>query len=89
MLCAAASPSLICDEIKRGNLGEIFRELLLLLETDKRGEEYAVPLTYPRPGEAPLFLPPNLYVIGTMNTADRSLSMVDYALRRRFTFINL
>ena len=79
----------VIDEINRGNLSKIFGELLLLLETDKRGDEYAVPLTYPRPGEAPFFLPENLFVIGTMNTADRSLAMVDYALRRRFTFVDL
>ncbi|SNC77624.1 AAA domain (dynein-related subfamily) [Hymenobacter gelipurpurascens] len=79
----------VIDEINRGNLSKIFGELLLLLETDKRGDEYAVPLTYPRPGEAPFYLPKNLYVIGTMNTADRSLAMVDYALRRRFTFVDL
>lgn len=79
----------VIDEINRGNLSKIFGELLLLLETDKRGDEYAVPLTYPRSGEAPFYLPENLYVIGTMNTADRSLAMVDYALRRRFTFLDL
>jgi MoxR-like ATPase len=79
----------VIDEINRGNLSKIFGELLLLLETDKRGDEYAVPLTYPRRGEAPFYLPENLYVIGTMNTADRSLAMVDYALRRRFTFVDL
>lgn len=79
----------LIDEINRGNLSKIFGELLLLLEADKRSPEYALPLTYRRDGEAPFYVPPNLYVIGTMNTADRSLALVDYALRRRFTFVDL
>ena len=79
----------IIDEINRGNLSKIFGELLLLLEADKRDAQYAVPLTYRKKDEAPFYLPPNLYVIGTMNTADRSLALVDYALRRRFTFVDL
>ena len=79
----------IIDEINRGNLSKIFGELLMLLEADKRDALYAMPLTYRKKDEAPFYLPPNLYVIGTMNTADRSLAMVDYALRRRFTFVDL
>ncbi|TGD80815.1 AAA family ATPase [Hymenobacter wooponensis] len=79
----------IIDEINRGNLSKIFGELLMLLEADKRSAQYALPLTYRKEGEAPFYLPPNLYVIGTMNTADRSLALVDYALRRRFTFVDL
>lgn len=79
----------LIDEINRGNLSKIFGELLLLLEADKRSPDYALPLTYRREGEAPFYVPPNLYVIGTMNTADRSLALVDYALRRRFTFVDL
>ena len=79
----------LIDEINRGNLSKIFGELLLLLEADKRSSDYALPLTYRREGEAPFYVPPNLYVIGTMNTADRSLALVDYALRRRFTFVDL
>lgn len=79
----------LIDEINRGNLSKIFGELLLLLEADKRSSTYALPLTYRKPHEAPFFIPPNLYVIGTMNTADRSLALVDYALRRRFTFVDL
>jgi len=79
----------LIDEINRGNLSKIFGELLLLLEADKRSPTYALPLTYRKPHEAPFYIPPNLYVIGTMNTADRSLALVDYALRRRFTFVDL
>jgi len=79
----------IVDEINRGNLAKIFGELLMLLEADKRGPGFSVPLTYSEnPGET-FYLPANLYVIGTMNTADRSLAMVDYALRRRFAFVRL
>lgn len=79
----------IIDEINRGNLSQIFGELLMLLESDKRKAEFAVHLVYRHPEEAPFFIPPNVYVIGLMNTADRSLAMVDYALRRRFAFITL
>ncbi|UOR00228.1 AAA family ATPase (plasmid) [Hymenobacter sp. 5317J-9] len=79
----------LIDEINRGNLSKIFGELLMLLEADKRNATYALPLTYRKPREAPFFVPPNLYIIGTMNTADRSLALVDYALRRRFTFVDL
>jgi 5-methylcytosine-specific restriction protein B len=78
----------IIDEINRGNLSKIFGELMMLIETDKR-EKYKAHLTYSEKDEAPFFVPRNLYLIGTMNTADRSLSIVDYALRRRFRFITL
>ena len=74
----------IIDEINRGNLSKIMGELMLLLENDKRGEEFAMPLTYT--GET-FYVPENVYIIGMMNTADRSLAMIDYALRRRFSFI--
>ena len=78
----------IIDEINRGNLSRIFGELLMLIESDKRGEEYAIPLTYSRSGER-FSVPSNVYILGLMNTADRSLAIVDYALRRRFAFETL
>ncbi|MCY3626431.1 MAG: AAA family ATPase [Gammaproteobacteria bacterium] len=75
----------IIDEINRGNLSRIFGELLMLIEADKRSIEYAVALTSGDP-DATFYVPENLYILGLMNTADRSLAMVDYALRRRFAF---
>ncbi|MGD9930876.1 MAG: AAA family ATPase [Mangrovibacterium sp.] len=78
----------IIDEINRGNLSKIFGELMMLIESDKRGK-YSVPLTYSDKDDALFSVPENLYLIGTMNTADRSLAIVDYALRRRFRFITL
>ena len=74
---------LLVDEINRGNLGRILGELMLLLEGDKRSPEWKVDLAY---SGASFWVPPNVYVIGTMNTADRSIAVVDYALRRRFAF---
>jgi 5-methylcytosine-specific restriction protein B len=78
----------IIDEINRGNLSRIFGELLMLMESDKRGSEYALKLTYSSDDER-FFVPPNVYILGMMNTADRSLALVDYALRRRFAFEEL
>jgi len=76
----------IIDEINRGNLSKIFGEVFMLIEADKRNASYAVPLTYT---EELFHIPANVYIIGTMNTADRSLAMIDYALRRRFTFFDI
>jgi 5-methylcytosine-specific restriction protein B len=79
----------VIEEINRGNPAQIFGELLTLLESTKRTQLEAISLAYPRPGEGPVYLPPNLIVIGTMNIADRSLALVDLALRRRFAFVML
>jgi 5-methylcytosine-specific restriction protein B len=79
----------IIDEINRGNVSQIFGELLMLIESDKRGPEYAVPLVYHKADELRFYIPENVHLIGLMNTADRSLSIVDYALRRRFAFMTL
>lgn len=76
----------VIDEINRGNLSKVFGELMMLIEPDKRGPEFAMPLSYARNDDEPFYVPENVYLIGTMNTADRSLSLVDYALRRRFGF---
>lgn len=79
----------IIDEINRGNLSKIFGELMMLIEADKREKKFELKLTYSEDAEDRFFIPPNVFLIGTMNTADRSLAIVDYALRRRFAFINL
>ena len=85
---AASTPNkdyfFIIDEINRGNMSKIFGELLMLIEKDYRG----TPLTLAYDGR-PFFVPKNLHIIGMMNTADRSLAMIDYALRRRFSFFDM
>ena len=80
---------MLIDEVNRGNLSKIFGELLLLIEADKRNATWATTLAYAKEDEAPFYVPNNLYIIGTMNTADRSLALVDYALRRRFAFFDV
>lgn len=93
----AASPDdkfvMLIDEINRGNLSRVFGELLMLIEADKRSPEHAVELQH-QIEDAPVddgrfFVPPNVYIIGTMNLADRSLTGMNVAMRRRFAFAEL
>ena len=84
---------MLIDEINRGNLSRVFGELLMLIEADKRSPEHAVELQHPIE-DAPVddgrfFVPPNVYIIGTMNLADRSLTGMNVAMRRRFAFAEL
>ena len=79
----------VIEEINRGNPAQIFGEMLTLLEADKRTPDEALALSYPRHRDERVHIPDNLYVVGTMNIADRSLALVDLALRRRFAFVDL
>jgi len=93
MKAAAKDPMskhvIVIEEINRGNPAQIFGEMLTLLEADKRTPSEALELSYKRSDGERVFIPGNLYVIGTMNIADRSLALVDLALRRRYAFIDL
>lgn len=91
--CAKKNPEaqyvMVIEEINRGNPAQIFGEMLTLLENSKRTEAEALELSYPKTAGEKVYIPDNLYIIGTMNVADRSLALVDFALRRRFAFVDL
>ena len=74
---------MIIDEINRGNIEKIFGEMITLIEKDKRGNEWSLVLSQ---SKEIFFIPENVYIIGTMNTTDKSIRMLDAAIRRRFSF---
>lgn len=80
---------LIIEEVNRGNPAQVLGEMLTLLECSKRSRAEAMELAYSKARGEKVYVPENLYVIGTMNLADRSLALVDLALRRRFAFVTL
>jgi len=90
---AASEPDrpfvLVIEEINRGNPAQIFGEMLTLLEDTKRFRSEGIELAYRKRPDEVVHVPKNLFVIGTMNVADRSLAIVDLALRRRFAFVDL
>lgn len=94
-MCAAARANpddayvMLIDEINRGNLSRVFGELLMLIEADKRRPEFGVTLQHRPDVEEMFFVPENVYIIGTMNLADRSLTGMNVAMRRRFGFVDL
>lgn len=79
----------LIEEINRGNPVQVFGELLTLIEAGKRSPRESLQLAYPRSGTESVHVPSNLYIIGTMNLADRSLAIMDLAFRRRFAFVSL
>ncbi len=80
---------LVIEEINRDNPAQMFGEILTLLEADKRNLREVLQLSYRRNHNERVYVPDNLYIIGTMNVADRLLALVDFALRRRFAFVDL
>ena len=87
--CPQTPVILILDEINRADLARVLGELIYALERDRRGEPVRAQYGVGDPPDHTLRLPKNLYLIGTMNTADRSIALVDYAIRRRFSFLSV